>query len=285
VVRRRLADHEQDSIYWHDAFFEALQLELYQYEKALEFISNHPLSKEALKMDALVIKKNSDVPVSKNIGRIFRKFNIFEYKSETVSINEHTYSKSIAYGLLYSSFTKVPVSDITISIVVTKHPRDLLKYLKNVRGFQVENKGNGLYYIIGDTFPVQILESKELSKEENLFLRNLRSNLSSEDAKEVTEAYKEIKPFEEKNVYLDRLIQANQQAFMEAIMLGEAAKALFLEAAGEEGWLDERDKQRDKQRDEWRDIETAKKMLFFGDTAEKVSKIMNIPLEKVKTLA
>ena len=133
-----LADHEQDSIYWHDAFFEALQLELHQYEKALEFIGNHPLSKEALKMDALVIKKDSDIPVNKNIGRIFKKFNIFEYKSETVSINEHTYNKSLAYGLLYSSFTKVPINEITISIVITKHPRDLLKYLKNERGFSTE---------------------------------------------------------------------------------------------------------------------------------------------------
>ena len=89
------------------------------------------------------------------------------------------------------------------------------------------------------------MESKELSKEENLFLRNLRSNLSSEDAKEITEAYKEIKSFDEKNVYLDRLIQANQQAFKEAIILGEAAKALFLEVADEEGWFDEWGQKRD----------------------------------------
>jgi len=121
------------------------------------------------------------------------------------------------------------------------------------------------------------LESKELSKEENLFLRNLRSNLSSEDAKEVTEAYKEIKPFEEKNVYLDRLIQANQQAFREAIILGEAAKALFLETADEEGWFVERDKQRN--------IEIAREMLLDGEPIEKVSKWMKLPLETVKSLA
>ena len=60
--------------------------------------------------------------------------------------------------------------------------------------------------------------------------------------KEVTEAYKEIKPYDEKNVYLDRLIQANKQAFKEAMIVSEAVRTLFLETADEEGWLDERDK-------------------------------------------
>ena len=47
---------ERDKVYWHGAFFEALQLELYQYKDALEFLKEYQLSKEALRMDVIVIK-------------------------------------------------------------------------------------------------------------------------------------------------------------------------------------------------------------------------------------
>ena len=71
---------EHGKIYWHSAHHEALQLELYEYADALEFREEHKLSKEALRMDTLVIKKIKDIPISKNIGRIFRTHNIVEYK-------------------------------------------------------------------------------------------------------------------------------------------------------------------------------------------------------------
>ena len=64
-----------DRIYWHGAHHEALQLELYEYEDVLEFIKEHELSKEALRMDTLIIKKLKDVQINKNIGKIFRNNN------------------------------------------------------------------------------------------------------------------------------------------------------------------------------------------------------------------
>jgi len=48
----------RDKIYWHGAFFEAIQLELHQYLEALTFVYEHPLSKEELRIDVLVIKKS-----------------------------------------------------------------------------------------------------------------------------------------------------------------------------------------------------------------------------------
>ena len=51
---------KQDKIYWHEAFYAALQLELHDYKDALTFEDEHQLSKEALKMDVLIIKKIVD---------------------------------------------------------------------------------------------------------------------------------------------------------------------------------------------------------------------------------
>ena len=99
----------------------------------LEFQDEYPLSKEALIMDVLVIKKKLGERIDKNIGRIFKTYNVFEFKSETDSLTVNDYNKVIAYALLYSSFTPANVSDITVSFVVTIHPRELFKYLKEER--------------------------------------------------------------------------------------------------------------------------------------------------------
>ena len=272
---------ERTKVFWHAAFYEALQLEFHLYQDYLEFESEIQLSKEALKMDVLIIKKQPGKRIDKNIGKIFRTHNVFEFKSETDSLSEQDYNKVCAYALLYSSFTPAPVSEITVSFAVTAHPRELIKYLKNEREFTVWTAEPGIYYVEGDTFPVQILENKLLSPDENLFLRNLRSNLSVEDAAKTTEAYKDLKLFEKKNVYLDRLMQANQDAFEEAMsMMSDVAKELFFKVAERDGWL--------TARDSFRDIENAKtiarKMLIIGRPIEEVAEVTELPYETVTAL-
>ena len=69
-------------------------------------------------MDVLIIKKKPDVKIEKNIGQIFRIHNIVEFKSETDTLTKWDYNKAIAYALLYSSFNKVPLQDITVTFAV-----------------------------------------------------------------------------------------------------------------------------------------------------------------------
>ena len=161
-------------IFWHEAHLEALKLELHQYKDSLSFISEHQLSKEALILDVLIIKKDPNIVIKKNIGRIFRTHNVVEFKSERDSLSIHDYSKVLACALLYSSFERVPMSDIAITFSLTVRPRVLLKYLKNERGLDLHNAGDGITYIKGDILPVQILESKKLPEDENLFMNGLR---------------------------------------------------------------------------------------------------------------
>ena len=183
----------KDKTFWHDAFFKALQLELHQYLEALEFTYEHQLSKESLIVDVLVIKKEHGIEIEKNIGKIFKAINLFEFKSEKDGLTIDDYNKVMGYGYLYAAFTRTHVSDITISFAVTVHPRNLLHYLEHDRKFKVAQSEDGIYRIDGDTFPVQILESKELSEEKNLFLKNLRSNLNMATAQRTVDAYKAIK--------------------------------------------------------------------------------------------
>jgi len=205
----------QDKIYWHEAFFEALQLELYQYKDSLEFHKEHRINEEALRMDVLVIKKDKDTKIEKNIGRIFKGHNIFEYKSETDSFSRWDYHKLLGYAHIYSSLGQVAMSDITVSISLTMYPREMLSYLVSEYGFSVQDAGNGIYYVHGDVIPIQILESKRLSPDSNLFLRNLRSNLSVADIVHTMYEYGKQKPMNDKAVYLDRLTRANLDVYEE----------------------------------------------------------------------
>ena len=271
---------EQEKIYWHGAHFEALQLELHEYLDALSFKKEHELSKEALRMDTLIIKKIRDVEIAKNIGKIFKNHNIVEYKSETDNFTLWDYNKILGYAFIYSSFEKVQMSDITISISLTIYPRELIKTLKSY-GLAVRNSENGIYTITGDIVPIQILESKNLSEEENLFLRNLRSNLSGVDMQKTLETYKERKPLDDKNVFLDRLIKANPDAFMEAMnMFTDGVRDIFLEGADRYGWLANRDSNLEIEKAK----KIAKKMLMLGDSPEKVTEATELPFETVTSI-
>ena len=64
---------------WHPAFFADIQIELEAERENLIFENEHQLGTKPMEIDALVIKKKTDIPINKNIGRIFRKYNIIEY--------------------------------------------------------------------------------------------------------------------------------------------------------------------------------------------------------------
>jgi hypothetical protein len=60
-------------INWHPAFYEAIRLELDEYKDVLSFHMEYQLNKAPLKMDILIIKKDKDAVIGKNIAS-FRAF-------------------------------------------------------------------------------------------------------------------------------------------------------------------------------------------------------------------
>ncbi len=66
---------------WHAAFFAGIQIEFEQEAEHLVFENEHMLSTKPMQLDVLIIKKDKTYKVQKNIGRMFRTYNIVEYKS------------------------------------------------------------------------------------------------------------------------------------------------------------------------------------------------------------
>jgi len=169
------------------------------------------------------------------------------------------------------------MSDITISFVLTKNPRTVLNYLKDVRKFTVTQKDkNSLIYVHGDVFPVQILVCR---KEDNIILRNMHDKLTPTEVYETIQAFSKLRSGE-KNVYVDRIISANWDAYKEASEMYPTLKERVAELE-KEGWFDDIHKERHQA---W-GIEKAKKMLQLDIPAEKIAEAMELPLEMVKSLA
>ena len=173
-------------------------------------------------MDVLIIKKAADVKIDKNIGRIFKNHNIIEYKSENDSLAVWDYNKVTGYAMIYSAFNKISVKDITISFVITPKPIKLFDYLANDRGFEVDEASPGIYYVKGDTFAAQIIESKKLAAKENVFLKNLRGSLTHEDMQELFDAYRKYGSPEKVGAYLNRVLNANLSIMEEVLAMSDA---------------------------------------------------------------
>jgi len=257
--------------WWHPPFYQGLIAVLDPTEEALGFQDEHRLSKESLRIDVVVTPKNGTIPENHVLSKKFKGYNLFEYKAHNDVLTVEDYTACIGKGHLYSAFNKVSLDDITIIFVINKHPRNVIHYLKEVRKFAVDNEVDGLFHVQGDVFPVQILVSK---KDDNIILRNLHDDLTPTEVFETINAFEKLRPGE-KNVYVERIILANWNAYKEASKMYPTLKERFLEVE-KEGWLDEWGRKRD--------IEKAKKLILRGYSVEDVADAMEPPLDTLKTL-
>lgn len=135
-----------------------------------------------MQIDVLV-KNEKHVKLRKNIGRIFRQYNIIEYKSPEDDLDIDDFYKTYAYACLYKSDTEtvdlIPADELTITFVCYHYPRNMLRKLEQDRKFSVEQQDSGIYYLIGDAIPIQLVIVPKLSKEHNYWLNNLRNDLKA----------------------------------------------------------------------------------------------------------
>ena len=234
---------EKKILQWHPAFFAGLQIEFEKEAQDLIFENEHQLGTKPKAIDILVIKKQKEKPIQKNIGRIFRRHNIIEYKSPTDYLSIDDFYKVYGYACFYKSDTKeensIRMEDITISLVSTSYPRKLMTYLTKERAYQVQKKEKGIYYILGDRIPMQILVTGQLSEKENLWLRSLTNHLGEiEAAKKLVEEYGKHKENPLYRSVMDIVVRANEEQFWEVKRMCEALEELMadeLQAMRERG--------------------------------------------------
>ena len=189
-------------IQWHLGFVSAIDLELAKNRSDLTYHREYNLNKQALEVDLLVIKKDSDISIDNEIGKLFRKYNIVEYKSPDDHLSIDTFYKAGAYASLYKSYGSTvderDADEITVSIVREIEPVKLFQYFKE-HEIHYTNPYRGIYYVTDKVlFPTQIIVTKKLNPVEHMWLTALSAGLEKQQLKKLLE---EIESFDSK---LDR---------------------------------------------------------------------------------
>ena len=220
---------ETSRIPWHSAFVVALQLELDAYSNVLEFHAEYQLAAEPLKIDCVVIKKAKNVVITKNIAAIFRDANLLEYKSPDSYVSVPDFYKVYGYACLYAYIENVPISSLTITFVESHYPRKLLRYLQEERGFSVEERSPGIYTVGGDIVPIQVIDSRRLKADENLWLKSLSDKLDAKEVKRIGEEAVRQEKAARIQAYLNVITLANVWAIREAIKMRKVREELTLD--------------------------------------------------------
>ncbi len=232
-------EKSKSPLQWHPAFYAGIQIEFKEEAEKLIFEEEHQLSKKPMEIDLLIIKKNSDEPIKKNIGQIFRKYNIVEYKSPGAYLNVDDFYKVYGYACFYkadsSNVDMIKAEDITITYVCEKRPIKLLNYLRIERKASIMKSAKGIYYIEGLYIPVQLIVTKELSEKDNFWLRNLTNQLKEKrDAEKLLNEYTKHQYDNLYKAMMDVIVKANNEVFKEAGDMCDALVELFQDKIDEQ---------------------------------------------------
>lgn len=224
----------EGKLQWHVAFAATLKIELNQELKKMQILVEHLLGKKPMQIDLLVIKKEKNQQIEKNIGRIFKTYNIIEYKSPDDYISINDFYKVYGYACFYQSETEsvgeIDPRELTITFVCYHYPRKMLQHIKEVRGISSIQREAGIYELIGDPIKMQVIVVKELSKEENYWLQILRNDLQSGgELRELLERYESKKDQPDYQAMMDVVTRANWEKLEEERDMCEALKELFAE--------------------------------------------------------
>jgi hypothetical protein len=279
---------DEPRIAWHAAFVEAIQMELDQYRDLLEFKPEYPLTAEPLKIDVVIIKKTPNIHIDKNIAAIFRKHNILEFKSPADYVSLNDFYKVYGYACLYASLEHIPITDLTLTFIESRHPRELARHLRETRSYTVEERGAGIYTVRGDIMPIQVIDSRELSEGENLWLRNLDNELNAERIRRITGEIAKAGKGARIQAYLDAIVRANVDVLEEAIRMSDLTLEQVLErtgliakweARGEERGRAEGEVRGEARAEERVKREVAGKLINIGLSLEQVAQVTGLDIE------
>lgn len=163
-----------------------------------------------------------DIVINNDIGRMFRWYNIIEYKSphDTEGIDE--YLKTHAYASLYKlnegSSALHRLDDITFTMIREGKPVKLFKWFESC-GYTVREEYKGVYYIAdAGFFKTQVIVAKRLDEKAHIWITSLTDHMNREQARTLLNESKNLLGRPEAD-YVESVLQiaskANRRLFNE----------------------------------------------------------------------
>ena len=158
--------------------------------------------------------------------------NIIEYKSPDDYLSTNDFYKVYGYCCFYKSDTviedQIKSDELTITFVCYHYPCTLIRHLEELRGYQAVRQEDGIYYIIGDIIPIQLIVVPELTDEKNLWLHSLTNKIrTSESVRQLVNEYEEHKQSRLYESVMQIIVQSNKTRFQEVDSMCQALYELF----------------------------------------------------------
>ena len=204
VAGRKTKDVTTGMIQWHPGFVTGIDLDLNKYRNGVALEREHGLNTKPLLIDVLIRKKDGVKIEDNEIGKIFRRYNIVEYKSPDDHMDIDTYYKVNGYACLFKSYGErvddIKDEEVTISLFRYAKPRRLFRYFIQ-KGMVISNPYPGIYYVEGKTlFPVQIVVTKELDIDKHIWLVALLGKLTKQQVKKILDKASQLTGEREKRL-------------------------------------------------------------------------------------
>ena len=171
---------------------------------------------------------------------------------------------------------------MTLSLVENHRPQKLIEHFERVRGYTVEENHPGIYNVVGDVFPIQLVDIRKLPESENLWLRGLSNQLGIPTARKIIHEASLHGRGARIGAYLEAIFQANAASIQEAMRMAETT--VTFESVLEEAGLIAKWEAKAKAEAEARVLDIARNMLGMGMTFDTVVSATGLDPEKVKGL-
>lgn len=262
---------KEEYLKWHPAFYAGMQIELKEEADNLIFENEHQLGTKTLEIDILIIKKDAGIPIQKNIGKIFRKYNIVEYKGPGDYLSIDDFYKVYAYASLFKAGAEqedgIKTSEITITFISKHYPYKLEKYLAKHRNYHFVKSGKGIYQIAGNEFAMQLIVTSRISREENLWIWGINNSVDDVIAAKLVSEYKENRNNQHYESVMDIIVRANERVFK-----GDRRMCKALEEIMEERIVEREEKARREARVEAKIEDILECLKKYGEISEKLKK-------------
>jgi hypothetical protein len=146
----------------------------------------------------------------------------------------YDFYKVLSYTFLYAALNKTGINDLTVTVIETRYPRELFKYLGEDKSCGVRESSPGIYVISGYPVTIQVIESKKLPAGENLWLKGLTRDLNAEAAGTILKESRKKGKEAGLGAYLYALLQGNAKTIQEVLAMADTEVTLdeVLEEAG-----------------------------------------------------
>ena len=231
---------------WHSGFVNAMKLELLANEDDLEYEDEHLIANRAQRIDLLIIKKMRSVEIVNEVGTLFDKYNILEYKSPEDSLTLGDFYKILGYTGIYleelHKYDEYGRDAFTMTFVRRRKPIKLFELLRRDK-HEVFHARKGIYEIKGHLpFRTQVIVSREWDDEEaeiHIWLRSLTNESKGKELEGILNSTRKLNPKHKwfadgiMNVFARANVELIKEAKEESTMC-EAINELFAEETKKE---------------------------------------------------